>query len=121
MKKEKTEKIPFGKGMNIMAIDSEGALAGLLTIWKNSLEASILFNEGNILLISFFNPKDQARWFLMNLYAPNTKNRRRFFWTKILDLVINLGGTKGIIMEDFNTPLLSSDKLARLPPNVESR
>ena len=57
MKKEKTKKISFGKGMKNVAMDSEGASGGLLTIWKDSLEASILFNEGNIFLMNFFNPK----------------------------------------------------------------
>ena len=121
MKKEKTEKISFGKGMNNTTTDSDGTLGGFLTIQKDSFEASILFNEGNIFLISFFNPKDQERWFLMNLYAPNTKISGKCFWSKIQDLVINLGGTKGIIMGDFNTPLLASDKLggSRLMLKVE--
>lgn len=121
MKMEKVEKISFGKGMMNMATDSDGALGGLLTIWKESLEANIIFDEGNILLINFFNPKDQVRWFLLNLYAPNTKNSKRIFWTKFFDLVAQLGDTKGIFMRDFNISLLASEKLGGLPPDVESR
>ena len=58
MKKHKIEMISFGKRMRNSATNSEGALGGLLTIWKDSLEATILYNEGNILLMNFFNPMD---------------------------------------------------------------
>ena len=81
MKKENIEKVSFGKDMKNMAIDSDGALGGLLSIWKESLEANIIFNEGNIFLMNFFNPKDHVRLFLLNLYAPNTRNSRRILWT----------------------------------------
>ena len=83
MKKDKIEMISFGKRMRNSAMDSEGASGGLLTIWKDSLGATILYNEGNILLMNFFNPMDQTRWVLLNLYAPNTRNSRRIFWGKI--------------------------------------
>ena len=79
MKKEKVEKISFGKGIKNTATYLDGASGGLLTIWKESLETSIIFDEGNIFLMNFFNPKDQMRWFLLNLYVPNTKNSRRIF------------------------------------------
>ena len=121
MKKEKVEKISFGKGMKNMATDLDGALGGLLSIWKESLEANIIFDKGNIFLMNFFNPKDWVRWFLLNLYAPNTKNRRRIFWTNFFELVANLSDIKGIVMGDFNTPFLASEKLGWLLLYVESR
>ena len=83
MRKDKSELISFGKRLRCMVKDLEGASGGLLTIWKDSLEATTIFNEGNILLIKFFNPSNQTNWFLLNLYAPNTRHDRRLFWTKI--------------------------------------
>ena len=87
MKKEKVEKISYGKGMRSMTTNSIGALGGLLTIWKEALEANIIFDKGNIFLMIFFNPKTLDRLFLLNIYAPNTRNSRRNFWIFFFDLV----------------------------------
>ena len=105
MKKEKVENISFGKRIRNMATNLDGALGGLLTIWKEAFKANIIFDKGNILLINFFNSKTHDRWFIINIYAPNTKNGRRLFWNKICNLMTKLGDPKGIIMGDFNTPL----------------
>ena len=61
MKKEKVEKISFGKGLRNSATNSDGASGGLLTIWKDSLDANIIFDGDNILLINFFGPKNLER------------------------------------------------------------
>ena len=57
MKKEKVEKISFGKGMRNTTTNLDGTLGGLLTIWKEAFEANIFFDEGNIFLLHFFNLK----------------------------------------------------------------
>ena len=89
-------------------------------LWKDKLEAKIIVNEGNILLIHFHNSKDQVSWFLMNIYAPNSKNGRKVFWSRLCELFANLKDPKGIIMGDFNTPLRVTKKLGGHPPNLES-
>ena len=54
MKKEKVENISFGKAMRNMATNSDWALGGLPTIWKEAFQDNIIFEEGNIFLIEFF-------------------------------------------------------------------
>lgn len=121
MKNEKVESIIFNKGMKIVATDSEGALGGFLVIWKHNLKLDIIFNEANIFLIQFKNLKDQKRWFIMNIYAPNTKNGRRLYWNKMCNLMAKFGDPKGIIMGYFNTHLMATMKLGRLPLDLERR
>ena len=57
----------------------------------------------------------------MNIYALNSKNGRKLFWNRVCNLMANLKDPKCIIMGDFNTPLMVSEKLGGLPSNLERR
>ena len=67
MKKEKFEKISFGKGMRNTTTNLDWASGGLLTIWKEAFKANIIFDEGNIFLMNFYDLKTLDRWFLLNI------------------------------------------------------
>ena len=60
-------------------------------------------------------------WFLLNVYDPNNKRERKNYWTKVGVLVQNSSLKKGIIMGDFNTPLVDEEKMGGLMPDWKSK
>ena len=104
MSKDKVESMRFNKGMKVAATDLEGASGGLLVLWKDNLEVDIIVNEGNILFIYFKNVKAQLSYFLMNIYAPNSKNGRKVFWGRLCNLFSNLKGSQGYYHGRFQHP-----------------
>ena len=102
--------------MSQEASDSDGASGGLLTLYKTNLfRVETIFNEGNILFCKVFHIHSKEFWFLLNLYARNNKRERKSYWSRPEGLVQNSNMKKGIIMGDFNTPLLNKEKKGGLP------
>ena len=60
-------------------------------------------------------------WFILNLYTPNSKRERKDFWAKISMVVSIKNINKGIIMGDFNSPLIDDDKCGGLASDQESK
>ncbi len=88
MRKESMERISFNRSLEGFATNSNGALRGLLTLCNSNLfKSHVLYSEGNILLIQDENIKNKEFWYLLNVYAPNTKNGRRNYWVKIKKLL----------------------------------
>ena len=56
-------------------------------------------------------------WFLLNVYAPNSKRERKNYWTKFYALVQTSSIKKGIIMGDFNSLLVDEEKKGGLAPD----
>ena len=99
MKKEILGKISSSNTMAGKATNSEGASRGLLTLFNNrNFIVSSLYNEGNILLCKVFHRNSNDSWFLLNVYAPNTKRERKDYWTKLCSIIQNSNPYKGIIM-----------------------
>ncbi len=122
MKKDFLGKIMFSNLMSGEASDSDGSSRGLLTLFNTKIfRMKYSYNEGNILLCKVFHiPSNDSR-FLLNLYAPNNKRERNNYWTRAQSLVQSRNLKKGIIMGDFNTPLLDEEKKGGLPPDWESK
>ena len=55
------------------------------------------------------------------LFAPNNKRERKNYWIKVGELVQSSNLKKGIIMGDFNTPLVVEDKMGGLTPDWECK
>lgn len=122
MKKDVVEKIKFSSKMQSVASDSEGAARGLLFLYSSKkFQVNAVFNEGNILLYKVVHLLSNKTWFLLNIYAPNNKRGRREYWTRVEEKVRNLDVKKGIILGDFNTPLVDGEKMGGLPPDLESK
>ena len=103
------------------ALDSEGAYGGLLTLFNNkNFRVESIFNEGNILFYKFYHILSNENWFFLNLYAPSNKRERKNYWTKVGELVQSSNLKKGIIMGDFNTPLVDEEKKGGLTLDWES-
>ena len=60
-------------------------------------------------------------WFLLNVYAPNSKRERKNCWIKFCDMVQNRNLNKGIIIGDFNTLLTDEEKLGGLALDWDSK
>lgn len=122
MKKDSLKTINFSNLMSGEASDSEGAFGGLLTLFKTNLfRVEIVFNEGNILFCKAFHIHSNEIWFLLNVYAPNNKRDRKSYWSRVEGLVKNSNMKKGIIMGDFNTPLLDKEKKGGMPQDWDSK
>ena len=122
MKKKTIGKLSFSSNMNGEATNSNGAAGGVLTLYnKKAYQLSTIFNEGNAFLCRVFHIYSNDSWFLLNIYAPNFKRDRRNFWDKILDTIQKNDINKGIIMGDFNTPLLDDKKLGGMAPNLDNK
>lgn len=115
MKKDFLEKIKFINMMSGETSDAEGASGGLLTLFNTKhFRIEAIFNEGNVLLCHVHHIHSKENWFLLNLYAPNNKRGRQNYWTKVGNLVQSSNLKKGIIMGDFNTPLMDGEKIGGL-------
>ena len=111
MKKDMVGKLSLSSSIYGEAIDSEGVVSDLLMFFNNkAFKISTIYNEGNALLCNVFHIHSRDSWFLLNVYAPNSKRERRDFWDKILCLIQSSNLKKGIIMGDFNTPLSDEEK-----------
>ena len=111
MRKDSLGNIKFSSLMSGEASDSDGASGGLLTLFKTkSFRVELVFNEGNILFCKVFHFHTNEFWFLLNIYAPNNKRDRKSYWARAEGSVQNKNMKKGIIMGDFNTPLMDKEK-----------
>ena len=106
MRKEAVESISFSRSLEGFSTNLDGASGGFLTLYNSNLfNSHILYGEGNILLIQVENIKNKVFWYLLKVYAPNTKNGRRNYWVKIKNVLSRFYVGICIIMGDFNTPL----------------
>lgn len=122
MRKEVVERISFNSSMEGFAKKLEGASGGLVTLCSSYLfKPQVFYGEGNILLILVENNKNKESWFLLNVYALNTKNGRKNFWGKIKNVLARFKVGRCIIMGDFNTPLREDEKKGSFPPDLDSR
>ena len=74
MKKDLVTKISFSNNMDGEATNFEGAFRGLLTFYNNKhFLVTTIYNEGNSLLCKVLRINRKYSWFLLNVYAPNSK------------------------------------------------
>jgi len=78
LKKESLGKISFSNNMSGEASDSKGETRGLLILFNNKqFRFTTLYNDGNILFCKVFHMYSSDTWFLLNVYAPNSKRERK--------------------------------------------
>ena len=77
---------------------------------KKALKISIAHNEANSLHCKVSHVHSGDSWFILNVYAPNSKRERRVFWMDILDVICNNNINKCVIMGDFNSLLTDEEK-----------
>lgn len=122
MKKERLGNIIFSSTMNGIASNSEGASGGLLLLFnKRHFKIEPKYDEGNILFCRVFHLHTNDCQFLLNFYAPNNKRERKTYQTKVGKLVHASDLKKGIILVDFNTPLVGEEKIGGLAPDWDSK
>ena len=77
MKKDMVGKLSLSISMNGEATDSEGVVGELLTLFNNKIfNISTIYNEGNALLCKVYHIYSRDTWFILNVYAPNSKWER---------------------------------------------
>ena len=80
MKRDLVIKLSFSKLMNNEATDSDGASGGVLILYNNrKYKLSPIFNVDNALLYKVSHVHSDYSWFILNLYAPNSKRERKAF------------------------------------------
>ena len=122
MKKESLGNISFSNNMSGEASSFEGVSGGFLTLFNNKqFKFNTFYNDGNIIFCKVFHLYSNDIWFVLNVYAPNSKRERKNYWSKICDMVQTSNINKGNIMGDFNTPLMDEEKLGGLAPDWESK
>lgn len=122
MKKENLGNIRFSSTMKGIASDVEGASGGLLLLFNDRhFKIEPEFDEDNILFYRFHHLHSNDSWFLLNIYAPNNKRERKNYWSKVGNRVHASDLKKGIILGDFNTPLVDKEKMGGLPLDWESK
>ena len=106
MKRDLVKRISFSKNFYCVASDSDRGSGGFLTLYDTrAFKLTTLHSSTNSLLCEVFHFQSNESWLILNLYAPNSKKERNFFWTKLLGILFNCNLNKGIIMGDFNSPL----------------
>ena len=122
MKRYLVSKLSFSKFMNIDAIDSEGVSRGVLMLYnKRVYKMSPIYNANNALLCKVAHIHSDDTWFILNLYAPNSKRERKALWAKISAVITINNIDKRIIMGDLNFPLTDGEKYGGLTPDQESK
>ena len=77
---------------------------------KKAFQISIVHNEGNALHCKVSHVHSGDSWFILNVYAPNSKMERTVFLMDILDVICKSNINKGVIMGDFNSLLTNEGK-----------
>ena len=116
LKKEMVGKLSFNKFMSSEATDSKGAYGGVLMLYNNkAYHISTIYDVGNALLCKVSHIHSDDSWFILNLYAPNSKRERKAFWAKIVEVISINNINKGIIMGISNPPFLMMTNVEGLP------
>ena len=80
MKREMVGKTSFNKFISNEAIDLEGASGGVLMLYKKGVhKITSIYNAGNAFLCKLSHIHSDDSWFILNLYAPNSKRERNAF------------------------------------------
>lgn len=80
MKREMVNKISFSKSMSSEATDLEGASGGVMILYNHrTFKLSPIFGADYVLLCKVTHNQSNDVWFLLNLYAPNSKRERKDF------------------------------------------
>lgn len=99
-----------------------GPQGGLLILYKAKIyKVKPICNKENILLCVVENLVTKDSWFVLNIYAPNSRREMNAYWSRVLLTVQGCNVNKGIIMGDFNTPLTDQEKSGGLVPNLERK
>jgi len=86
MSKEKAEPIKAFKNYSINASSSEGASGGTLMLWKKNYSGSILIASKYLMIAKITNVDQKEGWYIVNIYAPNTKQLRKKIWESVSNL-----------------------------------
>lgn len=122
MQKENLEQITLSKSMRGVAASLEGASRGLLILYKTkAYEVKPICKKENVLLCVVENQVTNDTWFVLNIYAPNSRREWIVYWRRVLQIVQGCNVNKGIIMGDFNTPLTNHEKFGGLASDLESK
>ena len=122
MKRDLVNKISFSKTMCSDASDLDRASGGVLILYNSrAFKLSSIYNADNALLCEVSHIHSNDSWFILNLYAPNSKRERKSFWDKMHVVIINNNVYKGIIMGEFNSPLSNSDKRGGLALDQDNK
>ena len=121
MCKEKVEQIKSFKNYSINASSSEGASGGTLMLWKKNYSGTILFDSKHLMIAKITNFDQRDGRYLVNIYAPNTKNLRKKIWNSISNFKSKDYHGRWIIMGDFNVPLYDHEKMGGNASQLEGR
>ena len=84
MEKEKVEQIKSFKDYCLKASSSKGALGGTLMLWKSKYYSRTILNASKHLMVVKITSIDHNKvWYIVNVYAPNTKNLRKKVWNTL--------------------------------------
>jgi len=62
----------------------------------------------HLLVTNFSSPS--FKWYLINIYAPNTRAQRQSLWTDLSSTLTKFPRSRWMLAGDFNTPLYPSEK-----------
>ena len=80
MKRDLVNRFSFSKTMSSKASNLDGASGGVLTLYNSrAFKLSTIYNADNALLYEVSHIQSNDSWFILNLYAPNSKRDRKYF------------------------------------------
>ena len=78
MEKERFEKIKYFNEYCLKASILEGTLGGTIILWKKSYFLGFVLNERkHFMMVKMTSINQNYEWYIVNMYAPNTKNSRK--------------------------------------------
>lgn len=77
---------------------------------QDRIQGTPILRDANHVATRFKHIRDDFSWIFSNIYAPNSKTARRNFWKKHESFRSCFPNENWVIMGDFNTPLLESEK-----------
>ena len=111
MEKQKAEQIKSFKDYCLKASSYEGASRGTLMMWKSKYYLGTILNASKHLMVVKITSIDHNKvWYIVNVYAPNTKNPRKKVWDTLSHIKSMDYSGRWIIMGDFNVPLYDHEK-----------
>ncbi|XP_057823669.1 uncharacterized protein LOC131035913 [Cryptomeria japonica] len=100
-------------GADYLYVDALGASGGIATLWNPMKIKGKLFASSQYFLAVSLHYGDLC-WQMFNIYAPNSRARRRNLWEEISKITMTNQKDKMMLAGDFNAPLYSSEKCGGL-------
>lgn len=99
--------------LQFLICNANGTSSGVVTMWDPlRFFGTLISSSNNFLAARLFS--HNTSWFLINVFAPNTSQGHLTLWNGISLLIQNDSNAQWMVVGDFNSPHLPSEKFGAI-------